>query len=416
LDKPGGRGVVNLPGGEFEGPFYINQPCEVIGSNTTLWSDGGCIVTVNAPNVSLKSLRIEIAGENLPPHLNCAIYSVPRDTALHDVEVIGNIAGFDGEEDFWGIPKTLNLGKFPANRANTYKAFLEVPVKTSVSTEFCDLDISPKVLTPGRNELTLTTAPIREGSYIYGEVLLLSAVKRRFMVSGSADALAVCGGEDAPVIFEPPPRDAWRGFDHTIRKIVLPDGVAVPPPFGEQPDHVTNGEKKLNAKRGTRIKLVSQDLEIGLVGTEFTEDMDIEAYAFMLGENGLVKSGNRLVFFGNTVSTCRSVAYMNAPNKRLMIVNTKTIPNDVSQIDFVFSVYGDNADVDFSRIRNPAVRVKCGDGTTITLPLEGRTDRKTVIAFELIRKNGSWELEPLGMMYGFGIDKLCADYGVKVKA
>jgi stress response protein SCP2 len=97
-----------------------------------------------------------------------------------------------------------------------------------------------------------------------------------------------------------------------------------------------------------------------------------------------------------------------------MLVNTELIPEDVSQVDFVFSIYGGGADKNFGKIKNPAVRVKCADNTSFIIPLEGKLDERTVIALEVVRKADYWELTPLGMMYGHGMDKLCGIYGIKV--
>ncbi|MCL2054360.1 MAG: TerD family protein [Oscillospiraceae bacterium] len=412
LDNPDFNGAVNLPGGEFEGPFYINRPCTVTGNNTTLWSGGGCIVTVNSPNVTLKNMRIEITGVHLPPHKNIAVYSVKRDTAFENVEVSGNIAGIDGEEKFWGIPKALALGKFPANRNNKFTAILEIPVKTEIEAKFYDIEITPTTLNPGRNALEITTAPIRAGSYVYGEILLKSAVIRRVTLSGSADA-SIAEQSDAPMLFEPS-FEAFKGNENIEASIIYPEitELAEAAQHSTLPLYAPDYEDKYIVGRGMRIILNSEELEIELVCTDLLSYADIDSYAFILGDDGAVSSNEQLVFFGRDCSPCKSVRYLNT-DRRVMLVNTSTLPSNAAQIDFVFSIYGNDRRVDFSKLKNPAVSIKCGDGRVFILPIDGSRGVKTIIALELTRTESNWELIPLGMTYRFGMERLCGDYGVR---
>ncbi len=412
LDSVASYGTCTLPCGEFEGPFVISKPCTVIGDNTTLWSGNESILTVKAAGVVLKNLRIEITNDSLPPHKNISVYSMTHDTVFENVEIIGNLAGISGEENYWGVPKVLNLGRFPSDKRNTFTAILDVPVKTEISAKFYDVTITPTVLNAGRNIVTITADAVRGGSYIYGEILLKSAVTRRIYLSGSADeSLTECFNDT--LIFEASEYNAAVNFnaeDDFSENIIYPEKIFNHP--NEQTLYAPNKSEEYIVKRGQHIPISASNIDVEMVCTAFDFPIDIDTFAFMLDSKGVVKANGRFIFYNNDHSLCGSVKYLNAPDKRVMYANLKNVPKDVMQIDMAFSIYDNAPDVNFSRVKDPAIKICCDDGKTYIFPLAGKLTEKTIVGIELRRKDSEWILSPLGMIYKYGINELCDSYGV----
>ncbi len=414
LDSPENYGTVNLPGGEFEGPFEINKPCTVIGNNTTLWGGTGAILTVKAPGVTLRNLRVEITNDSLPPHKYISIYSTVHDTSFENVEVIGNLAGIAGEEKYWGIPKVLNMGSFSSDKKHIFRFMLDVPVDAELIASFYDVKIYPDKLKAGINTVTIETSPVRTGSYIYGEIFLKSAVTRRIYLSGTADE-NLTDTHNGTVIFEP---SEYNAAGHFTEQDIIAESIIFP----EINYNLKNTEKlyspdnndEIIIRRGQNINLTCTNAEIDLVCASSDFPMDIDIYAFLLDSYGSVRAKNNFVFFGNDHSACTGVKYLNAPDKRVMFLNLKSIAPDISQTDIAFSIYDAAPDVNFSRLKEPAMRIACDDGKTYIFPLQGKLNEKTLVACEIKRRDNLWVLNPLGMIYRYGINELCGSYGIKV--
>ena len=201
-DTPGGD--VTIPSGEFEGPFAVNKTCRIIGKDVTLWRNKGPVLRVNAPNVVLEDLRVEITNNNLGAADSVAVSSSTGDTKFDNVEIIGRLSGIKDEEKPWGIPKFINLGRLPAEKVCCFELELIVPVRTEILSTVHDIILTPSVLEAGTNVVTMTISPVRSGSYIYGELLFRSAVTRRVYVSGSADE-NVTDFEDGIMLYKADP-------------------------------------------------------------------------------------------------------------------------------------------------------------------------------------------------------------------
>lgn len=426
LNSPDGSGAVHLPKGEFEGPFVIEKPCRVIGSDTTLWSGRGAVLTVRAAGVSLEHLRAEITNSSLTGADSVAVASLTGDTAFSDVEIIGGISGIEGEEQPWGVPKSVDLGKIPPERECSFVMELITPVEAELISTFHDISLSPRHLEPGANRVTVTVQPIRSGSYIYGELLLRSRVTRRIYLSGvSAD---VNGFEDGRTVFRADPAAMAAEAEAMSRaaeeEIIYPDIIDIPPASSqmyrpeEPPEEPPEEKQELHSlyiiERGMHIKLECAEAEIELVYDNKDFPMDVDAFAFMTDKHGMVTQNDRFVFFGNDRSLCGGVKYLNAPDKKALYINFNVLPLDIAGIDIAYSIYENPGGLNFSHLKNPAVKIKLSDGKTFIYQLEKPLNAGTVVGAAISYANSRWELSPLGMIYPKGLAELCGNYGLKI--
>lgn len=426
LNSPDRSGEVHLPQGEFEGPFVIEKPCKVIGNETTLWSGRGAVLTVKASEVSLEHLRAEITNSSLTGPDSIAISSLTGDTAFSDVEIIGGISGIEGEEQPWGVPKNIDLGKIPPERECSFVMELITPAAAELISTFHDISVYPERLEPGENRVTLTVQPIRSGSYIYGELLLRSKVTRRIYLSGvSAEGAAF---EDEQTVFKADPSAMAAEAEAMSRaaeeEIIYPDIIDTPPDSSQmyKPEEVTEEppeeKQELHSlyiiERGMHIMLECAEAEIELVYDNKDFPMDVDAFAFMTDKHGIVTQNDRFVFFGNDRSFCGGVKYLNAPDKKAMYINFNVLPLDIAGIDIAYSIYENPGGLDFSDLKNPAVRINLSDGKTLIYQLEKPLNAGTVVGAAISYTNSRWELSPLGMIYPKGLADLCGNYGLKI--
>lgn len=203
-----------LTPGEYEGPLVVDRACTIDGCRSTLWANNGPVLTVAAPNVTVKNLRIEVTGSPTDENARIAMKTNDPYTKLENIEVHGNVIGFSQEAENWDLPGIISLGEFAANKENTFAVSLQAPSEATLDSKVKDLRISPTHLSIGQNSLTLTTDELRNNTILYGEIMVRSAVSRRIYVTGKAlkdapvhdEALPVANGPTVslPVQIDPP--------------------------------------------------------------------------------------------------------------------------------------------------------------------------------------------------------------------
>lgn len=420
------NGEVRIPAGEFEGPFTVSKPCRIIGNDTTLWRNKGPVLSINSHGVTVEKIRAEITNSSLSAADNIAV-SAKEDTVFTDTEIIGRLTGIKGEEKPWGIPKFIALGRLPAERQLEFRMEITVPVRTELICDVHDVRVNPTVLEPGENNVTLTVSPIRNGSYIYGEMLFKSALTRRICISGSADENVtdftdgrVLYKADAAALAAEEADYAKAAAENFAEDIIFLD---VSQPLPDKNELYTPEEVKDEApaqslfilERGMHIPLNCDGAEIELIYDNKDFPMEIDAFAFMADKHLMVKQNDRFVFFGNDHSLCGGVRYLNAPDKKVMYINFNILPLDVAEIDIAYSIYENPTGLNFSHLKNPAISVKTSDGRQFIYPLAKPLDKNTLVGLEISYTNSRWELTPLGMIYPMGLNSLCSNYGLKIR-
>ena len=89
---------INIPPGEYEGPLVIRHSCTVDGHGATLWSKIDAALIIDASNVTVKNLRVELIGK---PTVNEFDFNTDFD-AIH-ISVNGTEIQMDNVEIYGGI-------------------------------------------------------------------------------------------------------------------------------------------------------------------------------------------------------------------------------------------------------------------------------------------------------------------------
>jgi len=192
----------------------------------------------------------------------------------------------------------------------------------------------------------------------------------------------------------------------------------------------------VNLAKGQRVSL-DKSMAMALVGLGWDTkkydggfDFDLDASAFILGENGKVKSDKDFVFYNNLngrdgaiVHTGDNLTGEGEGDDEVIMINFSKIPVDVQKIAIAVTIHdAQNRKQNFGQVTNAYVRVA-------KIASESDTKGEEVLKFDLmeefsietalvvceIYRNGSeWKFNAIAAGYQGGLDALCRSFGVSV--
>ena len=145
---------------------------------------------------------------------------------------------------------------------------------------------------------------------------------------------------------------------------------------------------------------------------------DVDASAFLLGENGRVLSDEDFVFYGQQTSRDGSVRFQagGAEDRETITVDSARIDQRVCRIVFVLTIDGAlTQKLHFGMLKNVYLRILDDrDGREIlSYPLENAFENVTSMTLgELYRHQGQWKFNPVGNGVHTDLAGQCALYGV----
>ena len=418
LDNPDSLGRVELPRGEFEGRFIVRKSCVINGNDALLWSNSGPVLVIDAENVQIDRLKIELTNSSLPDEQYISVFCRNNDTKFKNVEVNGYVLGIDNEEQYWGLPRIVDIGIFEADKNHAYILEIYSPVEAEISCNFHGISISSDTLVQGYNTITINIGKIRNGSLLYGNIVIKSAVERRIILCGTAGdentyaegAMLWSVEREAPVRYS----EMLKNLDFVqLATMPEPELETVEPEYDEKEEEpiVEYSEENVIIVPGKRLPIAPKQYKLELTGESLLK-MDIDAYLFMLNSNGRVSGDRSMIFFGNDHSECGSVSYLNAPDKRVMYIDFRRVPSDVSMMVLLFSIYGNNPTHLFDKLSAGEISILCENGVHMHLPLADNIHNRTLLAVAFERTDGIWEMIPSGKGIGLSLEEICRGYGV----
>ncbi len=395
-------GTAVLPPGEYEGPVYITKPLRLVGKNTTIWAKRGSIIEITAPNAAIENLRVELTEGDT----SCCAVTTQHPCEVRNVEVHGGVRGFGAEDIAPDVPRTIALGEFAADKQNTFVMTVNVSVETDIECAMQNISFSPKRLTVGSNTVTIKVSGISAQTFLYAEVLLKSQFVRRIYISGrpvagidaTTDKVIYTATErsmqisSAPVYIEPSP----------VTDVIT---VNTPAPIYDMPI--------FDMRKGQRVSLyqyIGNKCELRFT-CDKPQDMDIDAYAFLLDSNEKAFGDKSLVFFGNNSSEKGEVIMF--PDGHLE-VDLEKADYRLNRIVVAYSIYAGNQSKNFGLVRAPKLTVTSGGSERITYNLYGLNEELTVVAVEIYLYKNEWKISAVGSGIRDGMVKLCNRYGIEV--
>ncbi len=191
------------------------------------------------------------------------------------------------------------------------------------------------------------------------------------------------------------------------------------------PINLSKGQKVDLTKGNPGLKSIMVGLGWDVNQFDTGNDFDLDASAFMLGENGKCPTEKEFIFYGNLQHASESVQHMGdnltgegeGDDEQIMVDLTK-IPANIQRVAFTVTIY--DADVrrqNFGQVSNAYIRIV--DNVTGTEIIhydlgEDFSIETAVVVGEIYRHNGEWKFNAIGSGYQGGLAALCGSYGIVV--
>lgn len=191
------------------------------------------------------------------------------------------------------------------------------------------------------------------------------------------------------------------------------------------PISLAKGQKVDLTKGNPGIKKIMVGLGWDVNQFDSGADFDLDAAAFLLGENGKTPTEKEFVFYGNLEHPSTSVKHMGdnltgdgEGDDEQILVDLTAVPANIQKIAFTVTIY--DADVrhqNFGQVSNAFIRIV--DETTnqelIRYDLgEDFSIETAIVVGELYRNNGEWKFNAIGSGFQGGLAALCGHYGIEV--
>lgn len=155
-------------------------------------------------------------------------------------------------------------------------------------------------------------------------------------------------------------------------------------------------------------------------------DFDLDAAAFLLGENGKAPSGDDFIFYNNLKHSSEAVEHMGdnltgegeGDDEQIKVDLTK-IPANIGRIAFTVTIF--DAEVrrqNFGQVSNSYIRIVDEDTNQEIIHFDLGEDfsiETAVVVGEIYRHNGEWKFNAIGSGYQGGLAALCANYGIETE-
>jgi tellurium resistance protein TerD len=154
-------------------------------------------------------------------------------------------------------------------------------------------------------------------------------------------------------------------------------------------------------------------------------DLDLDASALLLAENGKVSSQDDFVFYGNQKHTSGGVEHTGdnltgageGDDEQIKVV-LSNVPASVQKISFTVTIYeAENRKQNFGQVSNAFIRIVDEDKNTELIRYDLGEDfsiETAVVIAELYRNGAEWKFNAIGSGFQGGLKTLCENFGVSV--
>ena len=154
-------------------------------------------------------------------------------------------------------------------------------------------------------------------------------------------------------------------------------------------------------------------------------DFDLDASAFMVKDDGKVRSDSDFIFYNQMKSTCGSIEHTGDNrtgagdgDDEAVIVLLDKIPADVQRVVFCVTIHdAEMRKQNFGQVSHAFVRVvnKDSNNEVARYDLSEDASIETAMIFgEIYRHSGEWKFKAVGQGYAGGVEALAKQYGINV--
>lgn len=192
----------------------------------------------------------------------------------------------------------------------------------------------------------------------------------------------------------------------------------------------------INLQKGQRASLDSS-MKLALVGLGWDTnrydggyDFDLDASAFLLGENGKLLRDEDFVFYNNlngrdgaVVHTGDNLTGAGDGDDEVIIIDFSKIPSEIKKIAICVTIHDAEARrQNFGQVSNAYIRIaKMADEfdtvgePVLKFDLEEEFSIETaLVVAEIYFKNGEWRFNAVAAGYQGGLEAICRSFGANV--
>ncbi len=191
------------------------------------------------------------------------------------------------------------------------------------------------------------------------------------------------------------------------------------------PVNLQKGQKVSLTKGNPGLKKVVVGLGWDVNAFDTGGDFDLDAAAFLLGDNGKAAKSEDFVFYGNLNHPSGSVQHMgdnltgagDGDDEQIKI-DLSAVPAEITKIDFTATIYeADSRNQNFGQVSNAYIRIYNEENGEELLRYDLGEDysiETAVIFGELYKNNDEWKFNAIGSGFQGGLAALCGNFGVEV--
>ena len=192
----------------------------------------------------------------------------------------------------------------------------------------------------------------------------------------------------------------------------------------------------INLQKGQRVVLDS-NMKLALVGLGWDtnrydggDDFDLDASAFMLGDNGKLLRDEDFVFYNNlngrdgaVVHTGDNLTGDGDGDDEVIIIDFTKLPPEIKKISICVTIHeAASRHQNFGQVSNAYVRIaKLADEfdtvgePVLRFDLEDEFSIETaLVVAEIYLKNGEWKFNAVASGYQGGLEAICRSFGANV--
>ena len=192
----------------------------------------------------------------------------------------------------------------------------------------------------------------------------------------------------------------------------------------------------VNLSKGQRVSL-DKGIVKALVGLGWDTnqydggfDFDLDAAAFLLGENGKVTSDEDFIFYNNLVSQGEAVVHTGDNltgagdgDDEVIIIDFTKIPSNISKIAITVNIHdAAKRKQNFGKVSNAYVHVAKMATDTDTKGeevlrfdlVEDFSIETAIVVCEIYKSGSDWKFNAVAAGYQGGLEALCRSFGVNV--
>lgn len=154
-------------------------------------------------------------------------------------------------------------------------------------------------------------------------------------------------------------------------------------------------------------------------------DFDLDASAFLLGENGKVAKDEDFIFYGNLAHESQAVVHQGDNltgegdgDDEQIEVDLSKVPAGISRIAFTVTIYdAETRKQNFGQVSNAFIRIVDEISGTEIIRYDLGEDfsiETALVVGELYRHGNEWKFNAIGSGFAGGLAALCRQYGVNV--